>query len=135
MITSAITSTVENVVLQWNEASAGDGDFGARTFLYRRKEFGHIHWSGDVDIVFPKRIAAALVKRELVKKHFYIPDAGITYSVRGEEEIPFAISLMRFSYLIHFAKANGSDSLSQTVFKNEISKLPEELSSIYFEQR
>jgi len=49
MANPKITTEIENVILQWKETSAGNGDFGARTFLYRGKDFGHIHKDGDWD--------------------------------------------------------------------------------------
>lgn len=32
-----ITNEIENIILQWKETSATDGDFGLREFLFRGK--------------------------------------------------------------------------------------------------
>lgn len=121
---------IENTILQWNETSAKDADFDARAFLFQKKEFGHIHRNGDLDIVFGRNITTELLLRELVQKHNYVPKVGITYSVTSEEKYSFAISLLRFSYLIHFIKANIDNANLQNIIDEELAKLPEELSSL-----
>ncbi len=126
-----MTADIENEILKWDETSIGKGDFGAKTFLYRGKEFGHIHKDGTLDIVFGKQLTAELLQQKLVQKHLYVPDAAVTYKVSGEEKIPFAVSLLRFSYLIHFIKDNENDMTAKRTFESEMAKLPESLSSIY----
>lgn len=130
-----IIGEIERIILQWDETSAGAGDFGARAFLVQQKEFGHIHRNGDLDIVFGKTITKALLEKRLVKMHSYVPEVGITYTVSSEEDVPFSVSLLRFSYLIHFIKSNGNNAASQNIFKSEFAKLPESLSSILPEMK
>lgn len=125
---------IENEILKWDETNIGKGDFGASAFLYRGKEFGHIHKDGTLDIVFGKQLTVELLQQKLVQKHLYVPNAAITYSVSNEEKIPFAISLLRFSYLIHFIKANKNDTIAKRIFESEMAKLPVSLSSIYLKQ-
>lgn len=134
MTTQKIITELKNVILQWDKTSTGNGDFGATTFLYRRKEFGHIHHNGELDIAFGKTITAALRQANLVQKHLYVPGTSISYPVSSEERLPFAISLLRFSYLIRFKSANEHDSASESTVEREMSKLPESLSSIYLKQ-
>lgn len=126
-----IITEIENIILQWDGTSVGNGDFGATTFLYREEEFGHIHKNGDLDITFGKQITTELRQMNLAQKHLYVPETNITYLVSNEEKLPFAISLLRFSYLSHSIKANENDTVSQNIFEREMAKLPESLSSIY----
>ena len=135
MASPKITTEVENAILQWNETDVENSDFGARVFLFRRKEFGHIHQNGDLDIVFGKQMTAELLQHKFVKQHLYVPSVGITYSVSSEDKLSFAVSLLRFSYLIHSINANKNDTVSQVIFENEMAKLPESLSSIYFKPK
>lgn len=128
---SKMITEIENEILKWDETSIGKGDFGAKTFLYQGKEFGHIHKDGTLDIVFGNRLTAELLQQKLVQKHLYVLDAAITYIVSNEEKIPFAVSLLRFSYLLHFIKANENDMEAKHLFESEMAKLPESLSSIY----
>lgn len=133
MATSRNITEIEDTVLQWSETSVGDGDFGAKAFLYRGREFGHIHDSGELDIAFGKRITAELLQRHLVRKHLYVPRTSISYHVSNDEKLFFAIALLRFSYLIHFMNANKNDGVSTSIFESEMAKLPESLSSIRLE--
>lgn len=125
-----LLSEIEKTVLQWEETDAKDGDFGARMFLYRRKEFGHLHDYGDLDIFFRKNIETKLLENKLVIPHKFVPKSGVTFTVTNEETAKFALSLLRFSYLLHYRNANAdSDDFVETAMK----KLPESLSKIYFE--
>ncbi|MFD2918879.1 luciferase family protein [Terrimonas rubra] len=135
MENSKIITEIENTVLKWEETSTGNGDFGAITFLYRGKEFGHIHKTGDLDISFGEQMTEELLKKKLVKKHLYVPKTNITYPVLNEEKLPFAISLLRISYLSHYIKANEKDMFSQGIFESELAKLPERLTSVYLKQK
>lgn len=127
--------TIENAVLQWEETSAEDGDFEARRFLYRKKEFGHLHDYGDLDIFFNKQIQAALLLAKLVQPHKFIPKSGITYTISSEDDIPFALSLLRFSYLLHFFKVHTDKVTENKLLDSELAKLPESLSALYRKQK
>jgi hypothetical protein len=130
MAISKFTTEIENLVSQWSGTTVGNGNFGSRTFLFQSKEFGHIHKNGDLDIVFGKKITGELRQRNLVQKHLYTPETAITYPVSNEEKIPFALGLLKFSYLIHWLKANELDSVGRATIKSELAKLPESLRSI-----
>jgi hypothetical protein len=96
---------IEAKVLTWNGVRSGDHRMGAREFLYGKKEIGHIHWNGDLDIVFGKQITEKLLKRKSVQKHAYVPDVAITFKIKSDDDILFALSLLRYSYLL---KRNAS---------------------------
>jgi hypothetical protein len=95
-----IIAEIEAKVLTWNSVRSGEHKMGAREFLYGKKEIGHIHWNGDLDIVFGKQITGRLLKRERVQKHAYVPDVAITFKIKGDSDIPFALSLLRYSRLL-----------------------------------
>ena len=122
-----LITRIENTILQWDETSIGIGDFGAIAFLYRGKEFAHIHKNGDLDIDFGKKITSELRQKNLVQRHLYVPETSITFRVLNEEQLPFAVSLLRFSYLGHFKKANANDVAAQKIMEQEAAKLPESL--------
>jgi hypothetical protein len=130
MAISKFTTEIENVVSQWSGTTMGKGIFESRRLLFQNHEFGHIHKNGDLDIVFGKKITEELRQRNLVKKHLYTPETAITYTVSNEEKIPFALGLLRFSYLIHWLKANELDSVGRATVKSELAKLPESLRSM-----
>jgi hypothetical protein len=91
---------IEAKVLTWNGVRSGNHRMGAREFLFDNKEIGHIHWNGDLDIVFGKQITERLLERKSVQKHTFVPDVAITFKIRGDGDILFAMALLRYSYLL-----------------------------------
>ena len=132
---SKIIEEIENTILTWEETTLGKGDFGAITFLYRGKEFGHIHSDGVLDISFDKSMTTELRRTNLVETHQFVPETNITYRVSNEAKVVFAVALLRLAYLIHFIKSNEIDNTAKTTFETELAKLPESLSSIYWMQK
>ena len=128
---SKIPTEIENVILQWNKTSAENGDFVSRAFFVQNKEFGHIHDDGTLDIVFGETITYQLLQRNIVQKHLYIHRVAVTYIVSSEDKIPFALSLLRFSYLL---KASKNGAIPHSLFETEWAKLPKSLSSITLKQ-
>lgn len=108
--TQKLIIKIENEVLSWDETTMGINTFGGIDFMFRKKEIGHIHWNSDLDILFGKQLTAELLKHNLVQEHKYVPIAAITYPVLSKVNIPFAISLLRFSYLIQRKKAFSNNN-------------------------
>lgn len=102
-----IIADIEHTLLHWDKVRATAGDFGARAFLIRKKEFGHIHPNGDLDIMFGPSITTELLRTGLVQRHEYVPASGVTYRIRRKEHIPFALALLGFSYRLTASKAAG----------------------------
>lgn len=105
--TRKIITEIEQKVLMWNGVRARDHRMGAREFLYDNKPIGHIHWNGDLDIVFGKRITEKLLRRKSIQRHRFVPDVAITYKIKDDGDVLFALTLLRYSYLTH--KALRSD--------------------------
>lgn len=124
-------TAIENEILTWDKTNIGKGNFGATTFLYRRKEFGHIHHNGDLDIDFGKEITRELLEKHLVQKHLYVPATSITFRVTNKEKLSFAISLLRLSYLVNLIKDNKEETIVPNILEQELAKLPEDLRLIY----
>jgi hypothetical protein len=97
---------LERQIAGWPEISVHSHRFGGREFRFNRAEVGHIHSGGEVDIPFTSGIHDALLKEGLAEEHPWVPDSGwITFRVRGEEDLPRAIWLMRLSYVRYALKA------------------------------
>lgn len=75
----------------------GIHNMGGKEFRLAKKEIGHMHWNGDLDILFGKQLTDELLKLNLVQQHKYVPGAAIAYPVLREQNIPFAVFLLRFS--------------------------------------
>lgn len=87
--------------------------FGGRQFEWREKEIGHIHWNGDLDILFKKDIHDAMIKEGLAEEHKWVPNAGwITFPLLSEEGLPLALDLLLFSYYQKRKRAERDNSFS-----------------------
>jgi|GEM_PF-3848675 len=105
---SKLMVQLQDIILLWDGTSLGNGEFGAKTFLHHGEEFGHIHQNGDIDIIFGQQLTAELLRRRLIQKHRYVPLIGITYPLTNEQQLSFAVSLLRFSYLVKLTKADAT---------------------------
>jgi hypothetical protein len=95
-----IIAEIEATVLAWKGVRSANHRMGAREFLVGHKEIGHIHWNGDLDIVFGEQITQRLLKRKGVLKHTFVPDIAITFKITGDGDVLFAMALLRYSYLL-----------------------------------
>jgi hypothetical protein len=105
-----LITKVAKTVKTWNGVTTGIHRMGAKEFLIQKKEFGHIHWNGDLDILFGKPLTVELVKLNLVQRHKFVPEIAITYPLTGPDSIFLAITLLRFSYLLQLKKSVTGDS-------------------------
>ena len=108
--TQRMIATITKIVKTWRYVSTGIHGMGAEEFLFQKKEFGHIHWNGDLDILFGKQLTAELTKNNLVQQHKFVPEIAITYPLTGPDSISFAITLLWFSYLLQLKKSASNDS-------------------------
>jgi hypothetical protein len=95
-------------VSRWPQISVHPHRFGGTEFRFRRAEVGHVHQGGVVDIPFPRSIRDALLTEGLAEQHHWIPNSGwITFHMRGDQDLPHALWLMRLSYLRYALKIDG----------------------------
>jgi hypothetical protein len=95
----------EDQVSGWPNISSRPHRFGGREFRFGRAEVGHIHSDGSVDIPFPRALRDELLAVRLAEQHRWAPDSGwITFIIRGEDDVPHAVWLMRLSYLRYALK-------------------------------
>ena len=114
---------IENTILSWDDVTTGSHDMGGREFLFGKEEIGHMHWNGELDIGFGKQVTEELRKHNLGQRHKYAPGTAITYPVLVEENIPFAVSLLRFSYLLHLKKKSANNPQTMNEIENELDKI------------
>jgi hypothetical protein len=73
---------------------------------YGQSEVGHVHFWGDVDILYPHPIRDFLLEQNLAERHRWVPYSGwTTFRIRGGEDVQHAIWLMRLSYLRYALKS------------------------------
>jgi hypothetical protein len=117
----SVIRKLEAQIASWAEVTVHAHRFGGREFRFRKAEVGHIHSGGEVDIPFTRAIHDALLEEGMAEEHRWVPDSGwVTFRVRGEEDLPHAIWLMRLSYLRYALKA---DAEPQKLLEEEAKRL------------
>jgi hypothetical protein len=116
--------TIENLIQSLEDAiTKAEGvvaiphpRFGGRQFEWKGKEIGHIHWNGDLDILFKKDIHDVLIKENIAQEHKWVPNAGwITFPLLSKERFPLALDLLLFSYYQKRRKAEADNSFSAEI--------------------
>jgi hypothetical protein len=90
---------IENEVLSWKNTSIQLHKFGGVQFNLNKKELGHIHGNGILDILFNRKIKSQLIQEGKVEPHHVFKDSGwITFRIQTEQDKKIAIELLRYSY-------------------------------------
>ena len=51
-----LIAQLEQSILTWENTSVKNHERGGREFLIGKRELGHIHWNGELDILFNRKI-------------------------------------------------------------------------------
>ena len=90
---------IEKEVLSWEKTSARIHKFGGIQFDHDKKEIGHIHSNGLLDILFSKEIKGKFLMEGKVKGHHTFRNSGwITFQIKAQKDKAIAIELLRYSY-------------------------------------
>lgn len=77
----------------------GTHRFGGRELRYGRRELGHTHADGSVDLAFPRPVRDMLVETGRAEPHRVLPDSGwVTFHLRSEADAAEAVELFRLAY-------------------------------------
>ena len=89
---------IEKHVLSWNGVSAGKHRLGGIQFNVQKKEIGHIHSNGMLDILFDKNLSAKLIHEGKATEHHTFKRSGwISFLIRNENDKRSALELLEFS--------------------------------------
>lgn len=113
----ALSTTLEGVNTELHER-------GGREFVWNTTEIGHIHWNGDLDILFTKNIRVALVQAGITHVHKWVPESGwTTFRIQNTSDRTMAENLLRLSYL-HKRIRKSSSAEEQHLYSSQLSALP-----------
>lgn len=115
---------VEVSTSAWPYISAKTHALGGREFDLNNKEIAHIHWNGDLDILFNQNLVKELINQNLAKQHTFVPGKAITYAIKKDSDVRPAVNLIRLAYLVHARKAAQQDDKLLKVIDIEILELP-----------
>jgi hypothetical protein len=125
-----LVSETEKNVLTLHGLHSKMHPMGGRAFFFHHAEVGHIHWNGNLDIIFGRQLTSELLKLDKIQQHRFVPESAITFPVHKRGDIAFALSLLRFSYLRILRNRSGSTSEWEMYMEREEGKLPGELRKI-----
>ena len=86
-------------VSAWEGVSINPHRYGGLEFRLERRELGHIHGDGLVDIPFPKRVRDEIVAALGAEPHHILPDSGwVSLFLRTDADVDRAILLLERSF-------------------------------------
>ncbi len=90
---------IEKAVLSWPGVTVKIHRFGGTEFNLFRREIGHLHGNGVLDIPFTKAIRDEVVSSNQAQPHHIFPLSGwISYYIRSKDDVQDAIALLRRNY-------------------------------------
>lgn len=92
-------SRLKAALREWPRVDVAPHRFGGLEFRVDRREIGHVHPNGMLDIPFPMRMRRELVASGRAVAHQMLPNTGwVTFRIRSEHDLPAAIALLRLNY-------------------------------------
>lgn len=90
---------LEALLSEWPGLMATPHHLGGVDFRVGRREVGHVHPNGTLDVPFPVRMRRELVAAGRAEAHHMLPHSGwVTFRIRNEHDLPAAIALLRMNY-------------------------------------
>ncbi len=90
---------LEALLRDWPGLETTPHRFGGLEFRVDRREVGHVHPSGMLDLPFPVRLRRELVSAGRAEAHHMLPNTGwVTFRIRTEHDLPAAVGLLRLNY-------------------------------------
>jgi len=90
---------MEQVVLSWPGITTKIHRFGGTEFHLSRREIGHLHGNGLLDIPFSKALRDQVVSKGLAQPHHIFPRSSwVSFYVRTPADVPKAVYLLSLNY-------------------------------------
>lgn len=96
---ATITRRLTAILTAWDGVTATPHHFGGIEYRVDRREIGHLHAGGVVDLPFPVRIRRDLVSAGRAIAHHTLPNTGwVSHRLRTEHDLPAVVELFRLNY-------------------------------------
>ena len=93
---------IENEVRTWPGTTVHAHKFGGIQFNTGRKELGHIHGNGLLDILLNRQQKAWLKQQYPVQDHHVFKNSGwISFWIKTAADKQTALALLRYAYAVH----------------------------------
>jgi len=94
-----VFDSIEIEVLSWKGTTVGIHKYGGLQFNVHKKEIGHLHGNGLLDVVYSRKIKKMLIEEGRVSNHHLFENSGwISFHLVSAEDTVYAIKLLMLSY-------------------------------------
>lgn len=91
--------SIEDEVLSWKDTTVSIHKYGGLQFNVHKKEIGHLHSNGLLDVVYSRKIKKMLIKEGRVSDHHLFKRSGwISFYIASPGDQIYAIKLLMLSY-------------------------------------
>ncbi len=90
---------IENEVLRWEGVTKSIHKYGGVQFNYHRKEIGHIHGNGLLDMLLSRKLKQELMGEGMVLDHHVFKQTGwISFNITTKTDAQYALRLLRMGH-------------------------------------
>ncbi len=90
---------IESEVLSWEGTSISMHKYGGLQFNQNRKEIGHLHSNGLMDILYSRKLKQQLLEEGRIRPHHLFNDTGwISFIIQSKGDVSYALSLLKIAY-------------------------------------
>ena len=108
MAVAGAKERIDTALRGWSGVTSQPHRFGGTEHNLGRREIGHVHGDGLVDIPFPKTIRNELVAAGRAEPHHILPESGwVSIFLRQESDVDRAIELLHLSFEIAHQRNSG----------------------------
>jgi hypothetical protein len=94
-----VFDSIEDEVLSWEGATVSTHKYGGLQFNILKREIGHLHSNGLLDVVYSRKVKTMLIKEGRVNHHHLFEKSGwISFYIASAEDESYAVKLLKLSY-------------------------------------
>lgn len=93
-----LLASIEREVLRWPGVSKDPERPHVALYRFGRRQIGHVHHDGVVDLPFPRAVHDEMISNGLAEPHRGGFPAVVSYYLQGPEDFSGAVDLFRLSY-------------------------------------
>ncbi|RZK55514.1 MAG: hypothetical protein EOO91_13980 [Pedobacter sp.] len=90
---------LEENVLSFSETNISLHKYGGTQFNYLKREFGHLHSNGILDILLDQQLKSKMLIAGRINDHHVFKNSGwISFYIQKEDDVEYAKELLQIAY-------------------------------------
>lgn len=90
---------IEAEILSWKNTTVIGHRYGGMQFNYEKREIGHLHSNGLLDVLYQKECKQELIRAGRVSPHHVFENSGwISFYIRTYDDVQYAKTLLALAY-------------------------------------